>query len=179
MYARCPPCITAVRPWKRTVCREHPLSGTHSRPSNDSKWPVGDLRLKGSSSHTGVSLRSPTWPHIPRKFTSPSHLRSAIAPNRLFSSSERGARVGSIPIARSIFRCLACPCVALGRDLACRPVPTVSIRAKCPQSAMPAPSVAPRQFHNRRFTFCESRFVNYTNRTLVSRKSHAGRPLAA
>jgi hypothetical protein len=34
--------------------------------------------------------------------------------------------VGSIPIARSTFRCLACPCVALARDLAYRPVPTVS-----------------------------------------------------
>src|SRR6266478_7432475 len=82
-------------------------------------------------------------------------------------------------IARSTFRCLACPCVVLGRDLACRPVPTVSMRAKCPQSAMPAPSVASRQFHNIRFTFCESRSVNYTNRTLFSRKSHTGRPLAA
>jgi hypothetical protein len=36
--------------------------------------------------------------------------------------------VGSIPIARSTFRCLACPCVVLGRDLAYRPVPTVSTR---------------------------------------------------
>ena len=34
--------------------------------------------------------------------------------------------MGSIPIARSIFRCLACPCVVLGRDLVCRSVPTVS-----------------------------------------------------
>jgi hypothetical protein len=31
-------------------------------------------------------------------------------------------------IARSTFRWLACPCVVLGRDLACRPVPTVSTR---------------------------------------------------
>ena len=31
-------------------------------------------------------------------------------------------------IARSTFRCLACPCVVLGRDLAYRPVPTVSTR---------------------------------------------------
>jgi hypothetical protein len=36
--------------------------------------------------------------------------------------------VGSIPIARSTFHCLACPCVVLGRDLACRPVP-ISMRA--------------------------------------------------
>jgi hypothetical protein len=37
-------------------------------------------------------------------------------------------RVGSIPIARSTFRCLAAPCVVLGRELAYRPVPTVSMR---------------------------------------------------
>jgi hypothetical protein len=34
----------------------------------------------------------------------------------------------AIPIARSTFRCLACPCVVLGRDLAYRPVSTVSTR---------------------------------------------------
>ena len=34
-----------------------------------------------------------------------------------------------------------------------------------PAIRMPAPSVASRQFHNTRFTFCESRFVNYTNGT--------------
>jgi len=33
--------------------------------------------------------------------------------------------LGSIPIARSTFRCLACPSVVLGRDSAYRPVPTV------------------------------------------------------
>jgi len=33
---------------------------------------------------------------------------------------------GSIPIARSTFRCLACPCVVLGRDLAYRPGSTNS-----------------------------------------------------
>jgi hypothetical protein len=44
-------------------------------------------------------------------------------------------------IARSTFCCRACPCVVLGRDLPCRSVPTVSMRAKCPQSAMSAPSV--------------------------------------
>ena len=55
------------------------------------------------------------------------HLASAIAPNRLFSRPERAARVGSIPIARSTFRCLPSPCVAPGRDLAYRPVPTASI----------------------------------------------------
>jgi amidase len=36
--------------------------------------------------------------------------------------------VGSIPIARSTFRCLACPCVVLGRYLPYRAVPTVSTR---------------------------------------------------
>src|SRR6266481_3721531 len=33
--------------------------------------------------------------------------------------------LGSIPLARSTFRCLACPSVVLGRDSAYRPVPTV------------------------------------------------------
>jgi hypothetical protein len=60
-------------------------------------------------------LRIPTWPHVPRKFTRPSHLGFAIAPNRLFSRPGSGTRVGSIPIARSIFHCLACRCVVLGR----------------------------------------------------------------
>jgi hypothetical protein len=77
---------------------------------------------------TDVSLRSPTWPRIPRKFTRQSHLGFVVAPNRLFSSSGVAARVGSIPIARSIFRCLACPYVALGRARAYRLVPTVSVR---------------------------------------------------
>jgi hypothetical protein len=45
--------------------------------------------------------RIPTWPHIPRKFTRPSHLGFAIAPIRLFSRPGSDARVGSIPIARS------------------------------------------------------------------------------
>src|SRR5216684_760978 len=75
-----------------------------------------------------VCARIPTWPHIPRKFTRQSHLASAIAPNYLFSSPGGGDRVGSISIARSTFRCLACPCVVLGRGSAHRPVPTVSTR---------------------------------------------------
>jgi hypothetical protein len=37
--------------------------------------------------------------------------------------------VGSIPIARSTFRCLACPCVVLGRSSVHRPVPTHSLDA--------------------------------------------------
>jgi hypothetical protein len=48
----------------------------------------------------------------------------------LFSSAGRAARVGSIPIARSTFRCLASPCVAPGRDLAYPSVPTALIRAQ-------------------------------------------------
>ena len=61
-------------------------------------------RLEPGISSTDVSLRSPTWPHIPRKFTRPSHLGSVIAPNCLFSSPRGAARVGSIPIARSTLR---------------------------------------------------------------------------
>ena len=84
---------------------------------------------------TDVSLRSPTWPHIPRKFTRQSHLGFVVAPNRLFSSFGVVARVGSIPIARSTFRCLACPCVALGRGSAHRPVPTVRFSGVCGSEA--------------------------------------------
>jgi hypothetical protein len=60
-------------------------------------------RARGNS-HIDVSLHSLTWPHKPRKFTRPSHLAFAIAPNRLFSSSGSDAPVGSIPIARSTSR---------------------------------------------------------------------------
>jgi hypothetical protein len=51
-----------------------------------------------------VCARIPTLSHIPRKFTRPSHLGSAVAPNRSFSSPESVSRVGSIPIARSTSR---------------------------------------------------------------------------
>jgi len=94
--------------------------------------PIGDLQC-GSATETSridTLLRSPTLPHIPRKFTRQSHLASAFVPKRLFSSAGRAARVGSIPIARSTFRCLASPCVAVGRALAYRPVPTASIWAQ-------------------------------------------------
>jgi hypothetical protein len=47
--------------------------------------------------------------------------QSAIAPKRLFSGPGSTASVGSIPIARSNFRCLACPYVALGRGSRCGP----------------------------------------------------------
>jgi hypothetical protein len=56
------------------------------------------------TSPSDVSLRSPTWPHIPRKFTRPSHVAFTIVPNRLFSRSGTAFRVGSIPIARSTSR---------------------------------------------------------------------------
>src|SRR5216684_6410063 len=85
-------------------------------------------RLEPGISSTDVSLRSPTWPHIPRKFTRQSHLASANAPKRLFSRPGSASRVGSIPIARSTFRCLASPYVVLGRVRAFCPVPTVSMR---------------------------------------------------
>jgi hypothetical protein len=75
-----------------------------------------------------VTLRCP----IPRKFTRQSHLGFAIAPKRLFFSSGSTARVGSIPIARSTFRCLACACVVLGRGSVHRPVPTVSTPLQLP-----------------------------------------------
>jgi hypothetical protein len=69
---------------------------------------------KGSSMGTRASLYpyvALTWPHVPRKFTRQSHLAFAIAAKRLFSSPGNARRVGSIPIARSTFRCLACLCV--------------------------------------------------------------------
>jgi hypothetical protein len=45
--------------------------------------------------------RIPTWPHIPRIFTRPSHLGFVIAAKPRFSSPGRFCREGSIPIARS------------------------------------------------------------------------------
>jgi hypothetical protein len=65
--------------------------------------PVIDLRML-SPSPAFARRRIPTWPHIPRKFTRPSHLGFAIAPNRSFSRPGGTARVGSIPIARSTSR---------------------------------------------------------------------------
>jgi hypothetical protein len=93
---------------RRVMARQRPTTGS----------------LEPGIAPIDVSLRSPTWPHIPRKFTRPSHLGSAFAPNCLFSSPGSGARVGSIPIARSTFRCLACPCVVLGRARAYCPILT-------------------------------------------------------
>jgi hypothetical protein len=72
--------------------------------------------------------RIPVLSHIPQKSTRQSHLSARTARNPVFSSSGSGARMGSIPIARFTSRCLACPCVVPGRDLAYRPVPTVSTR---------------------------------------------------
>jgi hypothetical protein len=83
------------------------FSGCNPRPPTSAFGPIGDPRLKRLEpgiSHIDVSLRILTWPHIPRKFTRYSHLSSAFAPNRLFSSLGSAARVGSIPIARSILR---------------------------------------------------------------------------
>ena len=94
----------------------------------DRTWLVRDPRLVGTNQ--GLAHRCiPARPPIPRKFTRQSHLASAIARNRLFSSSDSAFPVGSIPIARSIFRCLACPCVAL-RDSARRPVSWSRSQAK-------------------------------------------------
>jgi hypothetical protein len=74
--------------------------------------PVRDLRLKDSTpgdSHIHVSLRSLTWPHIPRKFTRQSHLVLAFAPNRLFQRPGTAFPVGSIPIIRSTSRLASGP----------------------------------------------------------------------
>jgi hypothetical protein len=57
--------------------------------------------LEPGISHIDVSLRSLTWPHIPRQFTRQSHLASVTAPNRLLPRLGSAVRVGSIPIARS------------------------------------------------------------------------------
>jgi hypothetical protein len=94
------------------------LSPAFMKPSrvNFRSWraQVGDLQLLLEAlnfAHRCIL----TWPHIPRKLTRPSHLGFVIARNHLFSSSGSGARVGTIPIARSTFRCLACPCVCCPR----------------------------------------------------------------
>jgi hypothetical protein len=65
--------------------------------------PVRDLRLVGRS----LGFRPLMYPYVAphtTKFTRPSHLLFAVAPNRLFFSSGSAARVGSIPIARSTLR---------------------------------------------------------------------------
>jgi hypothetical protein len=51
-----------------------------------------------------VRSRIPTWHHITRIFTRPSHLGFVIAAKPCFLSPGRCCRVGSIPIARSILR---------------------------------------------------------------------------
>jgi hypothetical protein len=71
-----------------------------------------------------VALRGPTY----RENSHAKHLASAFAANRLFLKPATSFRVGSIPIARSTFCCLACPSVVLGRGSAHRPIPTVSTR---------------------------------------------------
>jgi hypothetical protein len=106
------------------------LCGSQFGPVIGRSCPVRDLRLVGTRhepeiSLTDVSLRGPTYRENSHD---PSHLNVGVTRNSVFSRFGSGARVGSIPIARSTFRCLACPCVALGRDLAYRPVPTVSTR---------------------------------------------------
>ena len=91
---------------------------------------VGPLRVDNGNSMAdrGVVSRSPTLSLITRKFARQSHAGFSESRNAVFYRLRRSVRLGSIPIARSTFRCLACPCVALGRCSSHRPVPTVSTR---------------------------------------------------
>ena len=75
----------------------------------------------------GVVSRSPTLSLTTRKFARQSHAGFSESRKAIFYRLRRAARLGSIPIARSTFRCLACPCVVLGRGSRYRPVPTVSM----------------------------------------------------
>src|ERR1035438_10931458 len=86
-----------------------PTGAAPPEPGNERFGGMADPKCDGRVNFRG------TWAHVPRKFTRPSHLGSAIPPNRSFPGSGGAAPVGSIPIARSIFLCLACPCVVLGR----------------------------------------------------------------
>src|SRR5260221_7633393 len=70
---------------------ECPLRRIPFEDATVSKWPgkrPTPGRLEPRISLTDVSLRSLTWPYIPRKFTRPSHLGFYIALNRLFSSPD-------------------------------------------------------------------------------------------
>src|ERR1700688_530550 len=81
-----------------------------------------------SIANGGVVSHSSTLSLITRKFARQSHAGFYESRNAVFYRLLRAVRLGSIPIARAIFRCLACPCVVLGRDLAYRPVPTAWMR---------------------------------------------------
>ena len=87
---------------------------------------VGQQWLPFNRIEAGVLLRIRTLQPlegsiavVPIRISPRDTIRVAIGllGNKLF---QRGFRlaipVGSIPIARSTFRCLACPCVVLGRD---------------------------------------------------------------
>ncbi len=84
---------------------------------------IGDLQLKRPSLGFPTSIYPYVAPH-----TAKIHTLITLG-IRLFSQSAcssrvrmRRPRLGSIPIARSTFRCLASLCVASARDLAERPV---------------------------------------------------------
>jgi hypothetical protein len=79
-----------------------------------------DMQIRNFSENTQLSYlmqESPMYPYMAldtTKFHTPITLGVRFVPNRLFSSYEGAARVGSIPIARSTFRCLVSPCVVPG-----------------------------------------------------------------
>jgi hypothetical protein len=74
-----------------------------------------------------IMLSCPTLSQVTPKFARQSHAAIGASRNAAFYRVWKDVRLGSIPIARSTFRCLACPYVALGRYLAYRPVPTASV----------------------------------------------------
>src|ERR1700733_5394053 len=75
-----------------------------------------------------VVSRAPTLALVTRNFARQSHAAVEASRNATFSRLCRAVRLGSIPIARSTFRCLACPCVVLRRARVHCLVPTVSMR---------------------------------------------------
>jgi hypothetical protein len=98
--------LLARRPEWRLCCKQiKPVAGQR-------------LRLKGSS----PALRTPMYPYVAlrrptyRENSHANHTWHPPSQKPLVSSLGAAARVGSIPIARSTFRCLACPCVVLGRE---------------------------------------------------------------
>ena len=70
---------------------------------------------------------------ITRKFARQSHAVFTESRNAAFHRLRRGVRLGSIPIARSTFRCLAGPCVALGATQLV-PTPTRGLLLRMPMS---------------------------------------------
>ena len=95
------------------------------------RGPIGDTQLGGSKPrlcqpmYPYATLRSPTYREN-------SHANHTWQPQSYQTACFKGSEAPPVwvrfPSPAPLFRCLACPCVVLGRGSAHRPVPTVSTR---------------------------------------------------